>query len=208
MAWIPLNIHSQYSILDSAASVGALAEKAKAFGMQALALTDEGNLYGAVDFYKACKGAGVKPILGCEIWIAPGARSEKKRMPGTPNGFPIVLLAKDSRGFQNLCKLSSIGFLEGFYYQPRIDKETLAAHREGLVEPEALLGEEGALLDDALPLLQGQLPHLRIHGNGHGDALADLPAADLVHGAAHVGDQNRQVNSDHHGYKQRQQTHR
>ena len=118
MAWIPLNVHSQYSILDSAASVGALAEKAKAFGMPALALTDEGNLYGAVDFYKACKGAGVKPILGCEIWIAPGGRSEKKRMPGTPNGFPIGLLAKDSGGFQNLCRLSSFGFLEGFYSNP------------------------------------------------------------------------------------------
>ncbi len=133
MTWIPLNVHSQYSILDSTASVSALAEKAKAFGMPALALTDEGNLYGAVDFYKACKSAGVKPIIGCEIAVAPGARSEKKRTPGTPTGFPIVLLAKDGRGYQNLCKLSSIGFLEGFYYQPRIDKEALAAHREGLI---------------------------------------------------------------------------
>lgn len=133
MTWIPLNVHSQFSILDSTASVYALAERAKAYGIPSLALTDEGNLYGAVDFYKACKGAGVKPIIGCEIWLARTSRLEKKRSPGMPNGFPIVLLAKDVKGYQNLCKLSSIGFLEGFYYLPRIDKETLAAHREGLI---------------------------------------------------------------------------
>jgi DNA polymerase-3 subunit alpha len=133
MTWIPLNVHSQFSILDSTASVTALAEKAKAFGIPSLALTDQGNLYGAVDFYKACKAVGVKPILGCEIWVAPGSRLEKKRIPGTPNGFPIVLLAKDAKGYQNLCKLSSIGFLEGFYYQPRIDQEILATYREGLI---------------------------------------------------------------------------
>jgi len=131
MMYIPLDVHSQFSILNSTASVADLAEKAKSFGMPALALTDEGNLYGAVDFYKACKAAGIKPILGCEIWVAPGSRLEKKRIPS--HGFPILLFAKSSLGYQNLCKLSSIGFLEGFYYQPRIDKEILAAHREGLV---------------------------------------------------------------------------
>ena len=133
MTWIPLNVHSQFSILDSTASVTALAEKAKAFGIPSLALTDQGNLFGAVDFYKACKSAHVKPILGCEIWIAPGSRSEKKRIIGTPHGFPITLLAKDARGYRNLCKLSSLGFLEGFYYQPRIDKEILAQYAEGLI---------------------------------------------------------------------------
>jgi DNA polymerase-3 subunit alpha len=133
MNYVPLNVHSQFSILDSTASVVALAEKAKSFGITALALTDEGNLYGAVDFYKACKAVGIKPILGCEIWLAPGSRLDKKRVPGVPNGTPVVLLAKNNVGFQNLCKLSSIGFLEGFYYQPRIDKEILAAHKEGLV---------------------------------------------------------------------------
>jgi len=132
MTYIPLHVHSQFSILDSTASVAALAEKAKTFGISSLALTD-GNLYGAVDFYKACKAASVKPILGCEIWMAPVSRLDKKRMPGVPNGFPVVLLAKNNKGYQNLCKLSSIGFLEGFYYQPRIDKEILALHKEGLI---------------------------------------------------------------------------
>jgi len=133
VCWIPLNVHSQFSILDSTASVHALAEKAKAFNIPSLALTDQGNLYGAVDFYKACKAAGVKPIIGCEIWMAPNDRREKKRVPGQPAGCPIVLLSKNLTGYHNLCKLSSSGFLEGFYYQPRIDKELLAAHREGLI---------------------------------------------------------------------------
>jgi DNA polymerase III subunit alpha len=133
MTWIPLNVHSQYSILDSTASVTALAERAKAYQIPALALTDQGNLYGAVDFYKACKGAGVKPILGCKIWMAPTSRFEKKRVYGMPNGFPILLLAKNNVGYRNLCKLSSFGFLEGFYYQPRIDKELLAKHSDGLI---------------------------------------------------------------------------
>ena len=131
--WIPLNVHSQYSILDSTASVQALADKAKSYGMEALAITDQGNLYGAVDFFKTCKAAGVKPIIGCEIWMAPGPRNEKKRLPGAPAGYPIVLLAKDLSGYRNLCKLSSIAFLEGFYYQPRIDREVLSLYREGLI---------------------------------------------------------------------------
>ncbi|MBU6446224.1 MAG: DNA polymerase III subunit alpha, partial [Verrucomicrobia bacterium] len=130
---IPLNVHSQYSILNSTASVAMLANKAKEYGLPALALTDEGNLYGAIDFYKACKAVGVKPILGCEIWMAPQSRLDKKRTPGLPNGLPLILLAKNGTGYQNLCKLSSIGFLEGFYYQPRIDKEVLCQHKEGLI---------------------------------------------------------------------------
>ncbi|MBI5273233.1 MAG: DNA polymerase III subunit alpha [Chlamydiia bacterium] len=133
MTWVPLNVHSQYSILDSSASVMALAEKAKSYSIPSLALTDQGNLYGAVDFYKACKSAGIKPILGCEIWMAPTSRLEKKRIVGVPHGMPIILLAKNPLGYKNLCKLSSIGFLEGFYYQPRIDKETLSQYAEGLL---------------------------------------------------------------------------
>jgi DNA polymerase III subunit alpha len=133
MTWIPLTAHSQYSILDSTASVSQLAGAAAGYSIPALGLTDRGNLYGAVDFYKACKAAGVKPILGCELWMAPGSRFEKKKAVGVPNGFPIVLLAKSTEGYRNLCKLSSAGFLEGFYYQPRIDKELLSKHTGGLI---------------------------------------------------------------------------
>ncbi len=133
MNWVPLHVHSQYSILDSSASVDAIAEKAAEFKMQAVALTDQGNMYGAVEFFKACKGAGVKPIIGCELFVAPESRFDKKRVPGMPAGFPIVLLAKNRVGYQNLCVLSSLAHLEGFYWTPRIDKELLAKHSEGLI---------------------------------------------------------------------------
>lgn len=132
-SWIPLHVHSQFSILDSTASVAAILSQAKNFGIDSIALTDQGNLFGAIDFYKACKTAEIKPIIGCEIWMAPNSRHEKKRVSGQMAGYPIVLLCKDLTGYRNLCKLSSIGFLEGFYYQPRIDKEILSEHREGLI---------------------------------------------------------------------------
>lgn len=131
--WIPLNVHSQFSILDSTASVHALAQKARSFDIPSLALTDQGNLYGAVDFFKACQAASIRPIIGCEIWMAPISRNEKKRTPGLSSGYPIVLLAKNRTGYRNLCKLTSIGFLEGFYYQPRIDREVLSQYADGLI---------------------------------------------------------------------------
>lgn len=133
MSWIPLHVHSQFSILDSTASVKALAARAKEYGISALALTDQGNLHGAVDFYKACIAQGVRPIIGCELYMAPVSRTEKKRISGQKPGYPIVLLAKNATGYKNLCKLSSIAYLEGFYYTPRIDKEILSAHAEGLI---------------------------------------------------------------------------
>lgn len=133
MKWVPLHVHSQYSILNSSASVDAIAQKAKELGISSVALTDQGNMYGAVEFYKACKAHGVKPIIGCELYVAPNSRLEKKRIPGMPSGFPIVLLAKNQTGYKNLCALSTKAHLEGFYYTPRIDKELLAEHAEGLI---------------------------------------------------------------------------
>ncbi len=133
MTYVPLHVHSQYSILDAPASVEALAEKAAEYQMPALALTDSGNMFGAVEFFKACKNLKVKPIIGCELCVAMSSRSEKKRVSGVPIGFPIVLLAKNKKGYQNLCRLSSLAYLEGFYYVPRIDKSLLAECAEGLV---------------------------------------------------------------------------
>ncbi len=131
--WVPLHVHSEYSILDAAASIQGLVDKAKEFKMPALALTDHGNLFGLVDFYKACKEAKIKPILGCELYIAPTSRFEKKKEPGLPISYHLTLLAKNKQGYHNLCKLTSIGYTEGFYYYPRIDAEILKAHSEGLV---------------------------------------------------------------------------
>lgn len=131
--WVPLKVHSQYSILDSLASVEAIALKAKEFNLPAVALTDHGNLYGAIDFYKECKEQKVKPIIGCELYVAPESRFDKKKEYGVKASFQLTFLAKNKVGYKNLCKLSSLGFLEGFYYTPRVDKELLKLLADGLI---------------------------------------------------------------------------
>lgn len=133
MVWIPLHVHSQYSILDSTASVKALAKKAKSYGLTSLALTDFGNMFGAVDFFKSCTAEGIKPIMGIEVAVAPFSRHDKKRISGHSVGYPLVLLAKGRKGYQNLCKISSIASLEGFYYTPRVDKEVLETYSDDLI---------------------------------------------------------------------------
>jgi DNA polymerase-3 subunit alpha len=156
MSWVPLHVHSQYSILDSSASVDAIVAKAAELKMAAVALTDQGNMYGAVEFFKACKAACIKPIIGCELIMAPGSRHDKKRIPGLPHGFPIVLLVKNKQGYQNLCVLSSLAHLEGFYYTPRIDKELLAKYNEGLI---CLSGPHNSVL--AHHIFQGKEEELK-----------------------------------------------
>lgn len=131
--WVPLHVHSQYSILDASASVEDIAAQAAAYNMPAVALTDHGNLFGAIDFYKACKDKKVKPIIGCEMYVAPQSRHDKKKIPGKPSSFHLTLIAKNLEGYRNLCKLSSIGYLEGFYFNPRIDKEVLQQYSKGLI---------------------------------------------------------------------------
>lgn len=131
--WVPLHVHSQYSILDAVASVDQIVDKAASFNMSAVALTDHGNLFGAVEFFKACKGAKIKPILGCEMYVASGSRLEKAKGRGDRSSFHLTLLAKNNVGYHNLCKLSSIGYVEGFYYNPRVDQETLEKYSEGLI---------------------------------------------------------------------------
>lgn len=160
MSWVPLHVHSQYSILDATASVAAITKKAAQCGMPAVALTDHGNLFGAVDFYKAACKENVKPIIGCELYVAPQSRLIKQKVPGQRVAFHLGLLAKDQEGYRNLCILSSAGYLEGFYYYPRIDKELLKNHAKGLiclsgclsgsVAQAALLGNEKALKEEIL----------------------------------------------------------
>ena len=135
-----LRVHSQYSILDASASVTDLVQRAVQNQMPAMALTDHGNLFGVIDFYKACKDAQVKPILGCEFYVAPQSRLEKTKIHGQRAAYNLTLLAKNKQGYQNLGKLSSAGYLEGFYYYPRIDVELLKKHREGLICLDGSLG--------------------------------------------------------------------
>jgi len=131
VSFVHLHGHSTYSLLDGACRVKNLARLAAEAGMPAVALTDHGNLFGAIDFYKACRSQGVKPILGMEAYVAPQSRFDRERNPVA--AWHLTLLAKNRTGWQNLIKLSSAAYLEGFYYSPRIDRELLAQHSEGLV---------------------------------------------------------------------------
>jgi len=108
MTFVPLQLHSQYSILDSTLSIKSIVEKGAAEGMESLALTDFCNMFGAIEFYKACTTQGIKPIIGCEIMVAPMSRHDKKRIHGSAAGYPLILLAKDRIGYQKLCKLTSL----------------------------------------------------------------------------------------------------
>ncbi|WP_457678305.1 DNA polymerase III subunit alpha [Thermovibrio sp.] len=145
--FVHLHLHSQYSILDGAIKVKDLVKKAKEFGMPAVAITDHGNMFASYELYKACKEEGVKPIIGQEFYIAKGSRRDKKKGEGGEKGsYHLILLAKDDTGLKNLMKLSTIGFTEGFYYKPRIDKEVLEKHSEGLIALSACIQGEVPLL--------------------------------------------------------------
>jgi DNA polymerase-3 subunit alpha len=138
MAFTHLHVHSEYSLLDGFGRVGALAKKAKEMGQSALALTDHGVMYGAVDFYKACKDEGIKPIIGCEVYVAPRSLSQKETKEDAEN-FHLVLLVKNEEGYKNLCSIVSKAAVEGFYYKPRTDMDELKKHSKGLVALSACL---------------------------------------------------------------------
>ena len=141
--FVHLHVHSEYSLLDAACRVDRLTQRAASLGFGALALTDHGVLYGAIDFYQAARRAGLKPILGCEVYVAPGSRLEKRTLSGGRDAYHhLVLLAENATGYKNLIKLVTAAHLEGYYYKPRIDKELLAAHREGLIALSGCLASE------------------------------------------------------------------
>ncbi|MGQ9650849.1 MAG: DNA polymerase III subunit alpha [Phycisphaerae bacterium] len=137
-----LHVHTHFSLLDGAVRIKDLIEKTKSQGSSAVAMTDHGNLFGVVPFYQAAVKAGVKPILGCEVYMAPGDRRERESRGIQEASYHLLLLAKNRTGYANLLKLASIAYREGFYYRPRIDKEVLRAHREGLIGMSGCLGGE------------------------------------------------------------------
>ena len=157
--FVHLHVHTEYSLLDGAARIVKLMEKAQKLGMPAVAITDHGSMYGVIDFYKAAKQSGIKPILGCEVYVAPRSRFQKE--PGRDDfKYHLVLLAKNLQGYRNLMKIVTASYLEGFYYKPRVDRELLEKYNEGLIAlsacmageiPEFLLaGEEERALQAAL----------------------------------------------------------
>lgn len=133
-SFIHLHVHTEYSILDGCLRISDLIETAYQFNMPAVALTDHGNIFGAIEFFKAARSKGIKPILGCEVYMAPKSRFEKK--PGNEDeasNYHLILLVKDEKGYRNLCRLITSSYLEGFYYRPRLDKEILREHASGLI---------------------------------------------------------------------------
>src|SRR6266705_342208 len=146
MPFVHLHTHSEYSLLDGANRIPDLLDRIRTLGMDSLAVTDHGNLHGAWQFYTEAKSRGLRPILGFEAYLAFGSRHKREKPVDAPAGYShLVLLAKNRIGYSNLIKLSSIGFLEGFYRRPRIDREALEQHRDGLIGLAACLSGEIAL---------------------------------------------------------------
>jgi len=158
--FVHLHLHTQYSLLDGAIRLDELFEKAKEYRMPALAITDHGTMFGAIEFYQQALKNGIKPIIGCEVYVAPGSRLDKTTKGPSEASYHLILLAKNLAGYRNLMKLVSTAFFEGFYYKPRVDKELLRQHHEGLIALSACL--------------QGEVPHFLVGG----DRRRALQAAD------------------------------
>lgn len=137
--FVHLHLHSEYSLLDGSTRINLLPKRVKELGMDAVALTDHGNMYGAIAFYKACKEQGVKPILGCEVYVSEKDMTIKDK---TNKRFHLILLAENNQGFKNIMKIVSLAFVDGYYYKPRVDKEVLKKYSKGIIATSACLGGE------------------------------------------------------------------
>jgi len=171
VSFVHLHLHSEYSLLDGACRISEIPKAAAQNGHPAVAITDHGAMFGVVDFYKACKNAGVKPIIGCEVYVAPSSRFDKTRNDGSSRNH-LVLLCKNETGYKNLCFMVSRAYTEGFYTKPRIDLELLRSHSEGLVCLSACLA-------GAIPraILSGDFDKAREHAlllSGHRGTLPAL----------------------------------
>ncbi len=142
MAFTHLHVHTQYSLLDGSNKIKNYVAKVKEMGMTAAAITDHGVMYGVIDFYRECKAAGINPVLGCEVYVAPYSRFDREPSHGEDRYYHLILLAENDKGYANLMKVVSIGFVEGFYYKPRVDFETLQKYHEGLICLSACLAGE------------------------------------------------------------------
>ena len=144
MAFTHLHVHTEYSLLDGSGKIKEMVARAKELDMTSLAITDHGVMYGAINFYKACRDAGIRPIIGCEVYVAPGSRFEREGSITDKRYYHLVLLAENDLGYRNLMKIVSKGFTEGYYYRPRVDRELLKQYHEGLIALSACLAGEVA----------------------------------------------------------------
>ena len=142
MSFTHLHVHTEYSLLDGSSKIKEITKRAKELGMDSLAITDHGVMYGVIDFYEAARKVGIKPVLGCEVYVAPGSRFDKGAGQSEDKYNHLVLLAENNTGYQNLMKIVSKGFTEGFYYKPRVDKEVLREYHDGIIATSACLAGE------------------------------------------------------------------
>lgn len=150
MSFVHLHTHTEYSLLDGSNKIREYVVRVKELGMNAAAITDHGNMYGAIEFYKEAKRQGIRPIIGCEVYVTPGSRFDREPGQGENRYYHLILLAENNTGYANLMKLVSIGFMEGFYYKPRVDFETIERYHEGLICLSACLA--------------GEVPRYLVHG--------------------------------------------
>ncbi|MBE5902967.1 MAG: DNA polymerase III subunit alpha [Pseudobutyrivibrio sp.] len=144
MSFVHLHTHTEYSLLDGSNKIKSYVKKCVDMGMTAAAITDHGNMYGVVDFYKECKNAGINPVIGCEVYVAPGSRFDRERVQGEDRYYHLILLAENNAGYQNLIKIVSAGYVDGYYYKPRVDFEILEKYHEGIICLSACLAGEVA----------------------------------------------------------------
>ncbi len=142
MAFTHLHVHTEYSLLDGSSKIKELTARAKELGMDSMAITDHGVMYGVIDFYKAAREVGIKPILGCEVYVSPGSRFDRETVSGEDRYYHLILLAENNEGYQNLMKIVSKGFVDGFYYKPRVDYEVLREYHQGIICLSACLAGE------------------------------------------------------------------
>ena len=211
MPFTHLHVHTEYSLLDGSAKIKELVQRVRELGMNSIAITDHGAMYGAVEFYKAALDAGVKPIIGCEVYVAEGSRFKKEGKGG--GYYHMVLLAENNEGYQNLIKLVSYGFTEGFYYKPRVDKELLRKYSKGLIASSACLAGEvprnilNVSYDKAK---EAALEYLEIFGEGnfflelqdHGMREQKVVNQALVKMSAETGIPLIATNDSHYIYKE------
>lgn len=170
MAFTHLHVHTEYSLLDGSCKIKELAARAKELGMDSIAVTDHGVMYGVIDFYRAAKEVGIKPIIGCEVYVAPGSRFDREMGSGEDRYYHLVLLAENNTGYANLMKIVSKGFIDGFYYKPRVDYEVLSKYHEGIIALSACLAGEVARMLQRGMYEEGRAAALRyqeIFGKGN-----------------------------------------
>ena len=170
MSFVHLHTHTEYSLLDGSNKIKEYVARVKELGMNAAAITDHGVMYGVIDFYKACKAADINPVIGCEVYVAPGSRFDREAGRGEERYYHLILLAENNTGYANLVKIVSKGFTEGYYYKPRVDLEVLEQYHEGLICASACLAGEVArnmAHDDYAGAKEAALRYEKIFGKGN-----------------------------------------